>query len=250
MNFKSKIGNEINSSFTRFLKLIFIPLHSCWLKEVFLWLWFWTPVRCASIFSETGINWACPVLPNIAVPWHPWSMRFSACSRVFSTFRLKLGLRTDIDAAKIPLIFDISKIYIKAQAIVFGIVICASILTFQNAKAQTISMDQLPIEDALRRLQLMGKIESDISFMSRPLQPTKIGAWDSALKWLDPVYFKKGLHPIGKKFLGISFLDVSTGEFLTSQGTSEYIDKLLQNFNPSEVLVQKQFKNKFNELFV
>ena len=80
---------------------------------------------------------------------------------------------------------EIGKIYIKAQAIIVSIVFCASILTFQNAKAQTISMDQLPIEDALRRLQLMGKIESDISFMSRPLQPTKIGAWDSALKLLD-----------------------------------------------------------------
>ena len=86
-------------------------------------------------------------------------------------------------------------------AIILGIVLCTNTIV----KAQTISMDQLPIEDALRRLQLMGKIESDISFMSRPLQPTKIGAWDSALKWLDPVYFKKGLHPIGKKFLGNTF---------------------------------------------
>ena len=49
--------------------------------------------------------------------------------------------------------------------------------------------------------------------------------------------------------MGISFLDVSTGEFLTAQGNAEYIDKLLQNFNPSEVLVQKQHKNKFKELF-
>ena len=70
------------------------------------------------------------------------------------------------------------------------------------AKAQTISMDQAPIEDALRRLQLMGKIEQDISFMSRPLQPTKIHGWDSALRTLDTNYFKKGLHPIGKHFLG------------------------------------------------
>lgn len=53
----------------------------------------------------------------------------------------------------------------------------------------------------------------------------------------------------GKRLLGISFLDVSTGEFLTAQGNVEYIDKLLQNFSPSEVLVQKQHKAKFNELF-
>jgi len=60
--------------------------------------------------------------------------------------------------------------------------------------------------------------------------------------------FLASIH-FGKKLIGISFLDVSTGEFLTAQGNSEYIDKLLQNFNPSEVLVQKQYKNKFNELF-
>ncbi|MDB4199142.1 DNA mismatch repair protein MutS [Polaribacter sp.] len=52
-----------------------------------------------------------------------------------------------------------------------------------------------------------------------------------------------------KKQLGISFLDVSTGEYLVSQGDTEYIDKLLQNFNPSEVLVQKQHKQQFLELF-
>ena len=49
----------------------------------------------------------------------------------------------------------------------------------------------------------------------------------------------------GKRNLGISFLDVSTGEFLTAQGTQEYIDKLLQNFSPSEVLIQKKYKKNF-----
>jgi DNA mismatch repair protein MutS len=53
----------------------------------------------------------------------------------------------------------------------------------------------------------------------------------------------------GKKTLGISFLDVSTGEFLTAQGNEEYIDKLLQNFNPSEVLVPKAYKNAFKDHF-
>ena len=51
------------------------------------------------------------------------------------------------------------------------------------------------------------------------------------------------------KSIGISFLDVSTGEFLTAQGNAEYIDKLLQNFNPSEVLVPKNNKNNFRETF-
>lgn len=54
---------------------------------------------------------------------------------------------------------------------------------------------------------------------------------------------------VGKKNYGISFLDVSTGEFLTAQGTDEYIDKLLQNFSPSEVLVPKACKNEFRETF-
>ncbi|SOC78858.1 DNA mismatch repair protein MutS [Salinimicrobium sediminis] len=53
----------------------------------------------------------------------------------------------------------------------------------------------------------------------------------------------------GKKALGISFLDVSTGEFLTAEGSEEYIDKLLQNFRPSEVLVPKQRKKEFFKIF-
>ncbi|PIA81716.1 DNA mismatch repair protein MutS [Gaetbulibacter sp. 4G1] len=52
-----------------------------------------------------------------------------------------------------------------------------------------------------------------------------------------------------KKYIGVSFLDISTGEFLTSQGNAEYIDKLLQNFSPSEVLVSKQKRTLFNETF-
>ncbi len=53
----------------------------------------------------------------------------------------------------------------------------------------------------------------------------------------------------GKKLLGISFLDVSTGEFMTTQGSEEYIDKLLQNFKPSEILIPKQKKLAFTDTF-
>ncbi|WP_412561711.1 DNA mismatch repair protein MutS [Winogradskyella sp. MIT101101] len=52
-----------------------------------------------------------------------------------------------------------------------------------------------------------------------------------------------------KKYIGVSFLDISTGEFLTSQGNAEYVDKLLQNFNPSEVLISKQCRKEFTETF-
>ncbi len=60
--------------------------------------------------------------------------------------------------------------------------------------------------------------------------------------------FLAAVH-FGKKNLGISFLDVSTGEFFTAQGNSEYIDKLLQNFQPSEVLIQKKHRVNFSEVF-
>jgi DNA mismatch repair protein MutS len=53
----------------------------------------------------------------------------------------------------------------------------------------------------------------------------------------------------GKKNIGVAFLDVSTGEFLVSEGNQEYIDKLLQNFNPSEVLVPKNKKQVFKDAF-
>lgn len=59
--------------------------------------------------------------------------------------------------------------------------------------------------------------------------------------------FLCALH-FGKKDIGISLLDISTGEFLTSQGNQEYIDKLLRNFNPSEVLISKQKKKDYQQL--
>lgn len=60
--------------------------------------------------------------------------------------------------------------------------------------------------------------------------------------FLASVYFSKAVT-------GIAFLDVSTGEFLTAQGNDEYIDKLLQNFKPSEILVEKAGKNSFKEKY-
>jgi DNA mismatch repair protein MutS len=53
----------------------------------------------------------------------------------------------------------------------------------------------------------------------------------------------------GRKKLGVSFVDISTGEFLTSEGSEEQIDKLLQNFAPNEVLISKAHKKEFNEVF-
>jgi DNA mismatch repair protein MutS len=60
--------------------------------------------------------------------------------------------------------------------------------------------------------------------------------------------FLAGIHLHGKA-TGISFLDISTGEFYLAQGGQEYIDKLLQTFKPSEVIVQRNKKQEFIDLF-
>ncbi|MCK5339175.1 MAG: DNA mismatch repair protein MutS, partial [Bacteroidales bacterium] len=54
---------------------------------------------------------------------------------------------------------------------------------------------------------------------------------------------------LGDKISGISFLDISTGEFFVSQGKLAYIDKLLQGFKPSEVIIQRNKLKKFREIF-
>ena len=60
--------------------------------------------------------------------------------------------------------------------------------------------------------------------------------------------FLAAVH-FGRKSIGVSFLDISTGEFLIAQGNDEYIDKLLQNFQPSEILTPKVNKVDFNTTF-
>ena len=53
----------------------------------------------------------------------------------------------------------------------------------------------------------------------------------------------------GHQTLGISMVDISTGEFLTAEGSHEQIDKLLQNFAPNEILISKRHKTDFLEAF-
>jgi DNA mismatch repair protein MutS len=52
-----------------------------------------------------------------------------------------------------------------------------------------------------------------------------------------------------RQFYGVAFLDVSTGEFLTSEGEGSFIDKLLSSFRPKEVLIQKSQREAFAEAF-
>ncbi|HTN45023.1 MAG TPA: DNA mismatch repair protein MutS [Flavipsychrobacter sp.] len=59
--------------------------------------------------------------------------------------------------------------------------------------------------------------------------------------FLAAVYLSEQQH-------GVSFLDISTGEFYVAQGNLDYIDKLLQSFQPSEIILSKSQQKKFKEL--
>ena len=60
--------------------------------------------------------------------------------------------------------------------------------------------------------------------------------------------FLAAIH-FGKGACGISFLDISTGEFLTAEGTYDYVEKLLANFSPKEVLYQRGMRQQFESIF-
>ena len=58
-----------------------------------------------------------------------------------------------------------------------------------------------------------------------------------------------GAVHFGKNACGVAFLDISTGEFMTAEGTTDYVDKLLSNFSPKEVLVERSNKKRFYQTF-
>ncbi|MDK2979173.1 MAG: mismatch repair protein MutS [Bacteroidales bacterium] len=60
--------------------------------------------------------------------------------------------------------------------------------------------------------------------------------------------FLASVH-LDKNLGGVAFLDISTGEFLTAEGSFEYIDKLLNSFHPKEVLYERSKQQRFIELF-
>ena len=60
--------------------------------------------------------------------------------------------------------------------------------------------------------------------------------------------FLAAVH-FGKPMCGVSFLDISTGEFLVAEGTFDYIDKLLINFRPKEVLFERGMRSRFEDCF-
>ncbi len=60
--------------------------------------------------------------------------------------------------------------------------------------------------------------------------------------------FLASIHLLPKNS-GISFLDISTGEYYVTEGSGDYLDKLLQSFKPSEVIIQKSKRRQFAEQF-
>ncbi len=60
--------------------------------------------------------------------------------------------------------------------------------------------------------------------------------------------FLASLHFDGNS-IGIAFIDISTGEFLVAQGNENYIEKLLQNFNPNEIVYSKSFRKEIAEKY-
>lgn len=60
--------------------------------------------------------------------------------------------------------------------------------------------------------------------------------------------FLCSLH-FGDKYMGIAFLDISTGEFLVAQGNEQYVRNLIKSFEPSEILFRKSYRAKFHDLF-
>lgn len=60
--------------------------------------------------------------------------------------------------------------------------------------------------------------------------------------------FLASVH-FGKSSCGVAFLDISTGEFMTAEGSADYVDKLLNNFSPKEVLFERSKRRHFEEQF-
>lgn len=60
--------------------------------------------------------------------------------------------------------------------------------------------------------------------------------------------FLAAVH-FGKTAIGMALLDISTGEFLTAEGTADYVEKLMANFSPKEILYEREKKNNFGQVF-
>ena len=98
--------------------------------------------------------------------------------------------------------------------------------------------DQLEDPKLTKKLVKRGVTElvtPGVSYSDTTLQQRE-NTWLACIHW-------------GKQTIGVAFLDISTGEYLVAEGTQDYIDKLLVNFAPKEVLYMRGKKREFEEAF-
>ena len=98
--------------------------------------------------------------------------------------------------------------------------------------------DQLEDPKLTKKLVKRGVTElvtPGVSYSETTLQQRE-NTWLACVQW-------------GKQSVGVAFLDISTGEYLVAEGTQDYIDKLLVNFAPKEVLYMRGKKREFEEAF-
>ena len=98
--------------------------------------------------------------------------------------------------------------------------------------------DQLEDPKLTKKLVKRGVTElvtPGVSYSETTLQQRE-NTWLACVQW-------------GKQTVGVAFLDISTGEYLVAEGTQDYVDKLLVNFAPKEVLYLRGRKRNFEEAF-
>ena len=98
--------------------------------------------------------------------------------------------------------------------------------------------DQLEDPKLTKKLVKRGVTElvtPGVSYSETTLQQRE-NTWLACIQW-------------GKQTVGVAFLDISTGEYLVAEGTADYVDKLLVNFAPKEVLYLRGKKREFEETF-
>lgn len=132
-----------------------------------------------------------------------------------------------------------------------------------NGKGKTIEMAGFPhhaLDTYLPKLIRAGKRVAICDQLEDPKQTKKlvkrgitelvtpgVAINDNVLNYKEN-NFLAAVH-FGKTACGVAFLDISTGEFLTAEGSFEYVDKLLNNFTPKEILFERGKKELFERYF-
>lgn len=149
------------------------------------------------------------------------------------------------------------------DAIVASEILGITLTKRANGSAQFVELAGFPhhaLDTYLPKLVRAGKRVAICDQLEDPKQTTKlvkrgitelvtpgVSINDNILNYKEN-NFLCAIH-FAKNTCGIAFIDISTGEFLTAEGNVEYIDKLLTNFSPKEVLIERSRKKQFEEAF-